>query len=80
VTKKQIGRKGFIQLTLPDHSPSGQELKQGWKLKAGANAEAMEGCCLLACFTWLASLLSYRTYIHQPGMALQQAEPSSIGY
>jgi hypothetical protein len=30
---------------------SGQELKQGWNLKA---VEAMEECCLLACFPWLA--------------------------
>jgi hypothetical protein len=30
---------------------SGQELKQGRNLEAGADAEAMEGCCLLAWFT-----------------------------
>ena len=34
----------------------GQELKQGRNLEAGADAEAMEGCCLLACFPWLAQL------------------------
>jgi hypothetical protein len=33
---------------------SGQELTQGRKLEAGADAEAMDGCCLLACFLWLA--------------------------
>jgi hypothetical protein len=27
------------------------ELKQGKNLETGANAEAMEGCCLLACFS-----------------------------
>jgi hypothetical protein len=58
MTKKQLGRKGFIQLTLStlllitkgcqdwNSSRSGQE--------AGADAEAMEGCSLLACFPWLA--------------------------
>jgi len=30
----------------------GQELKWGKNLEAGADAEAMEECCLLACFSW----------------------------
>ena len=34
---------------------SGQALKQGRNLKAGADAEDMEECCILACFTWLCS-------------------------
>jgi hypothetical protein len=56
MTKKQLGRKGFIQLTLSTlllitkgyrtETQAGQE--------AGAEAEAMEGCFLLACFPWLA--------------------------
>jgi hypothetical protein len=33
---------------------SGHELKQGWNLEARSDAEAMEGCFLLSCFTWLA--------------------------
>ena len=33
---------------------SGQELKQGENLEAEADAEAMEGCCLLSCIQWLA--------------------------
>jgi hypothetical protein len=33
---------------------SGQELKQGSNLEAGADAEAMENYCLLACSSWLA--------------------------
>jgi len=36
---------------------SGQERKQGRNMEAGAGAEAMEGCCLLACSTWLAQLV-----------------------
>jgi hypothetical protein len=30
------------------------EIKQDNNLYAGADAEAMEGCCLLACSSWLA--------------------------
>ena len=41
-------------LMLLHHSPSlkksGQELKEGSNLEAGADAEAMEEYCLLACF------------------------------
>jgi hypothetical protein len=35
---------------------SGQALKQGRNLEAGADAEAMEECCLLTCFPWLVQL------------------------
>jgi hypothetical protein len=31
----------------------GQKLNQGRNLKVGADAEAMKGCCLLACSQWL---------------------------
>jgi hypothetical protein len=51
-----LGRKGFIQLTLPHCCSSPKELTQGWNLEAGSDAEAMEGCSLLACFPWLAQL------------------------
>jgi hypothetical protein len=55
-----LGRKGFIQPTLPHHRSSSkklrQELKQDRSLEAGTDAEAMEGCCLLACSAWLAQL------------------------
>jgi hypothetical protein len=33
---------------------SGQELKQGWNLEAGAGTEVMERFCSLACFPCLA--------------------------
>jgi hypothetical protein len=57
--KSKLGRKEFIQLTLPHHCRShqrkpGQELTQGRNLEAGVDAEAIEGCCLLACFPSLA--------------------------
>jgi hypothetical protein len=60
MTKKQLGRKGFIQRTLSTlmlimlfitkEVRTGSEAGQ----EAGADAEAMEGCFLLACFPWLA--------------------------
>ena len=56
MTKKQLGRKGFIQLTLPYCCSSPKEVRTGTQAgqEAGADAEAMEGCFLLACFPWLA--------------------------
>jgi hypothetical protein len=58
MTKKQLGRKGFIQLTLPYYCSSPKEVRTGTQAgqKAGADAEAVEGCSLLACFPWLAQL------------------------
>jgi hypothetical protein len=58
MTMKQLGRKGFIRLTLPYCCSSLKEFRTGTQAgqKAGADAEAMEGCYLLACFLWLAQL------------------------
>ena len=54
--KSKLGRKGFIQLTLPHCSSSPKEVRTGTQAgqEEGADAEAMEGCSLLACFHWLA--------------------------
>jgi len=51
-----LGRKGFIQLTLPHCCSSPKEVRAGTQAgqEAGADAEAVEGCYLLACFPWLA--------------------------
>jgi hypothetical protein len=51
ITKKQLGRKWFIQLTFPHCCSSLKEVRTGTQAgqKAGADAEAMEGCSLLAC-------------------------------
>jgi hypothetical protein len=48
MTKKQLGRKGFIQLTLLHCCSSLKEVRTGTQTgqKAGADAEAMEGCSL----------------------------------
>jgi hypothetical protein len=58
MTKKHLGRKGFIQLTLPYCCSSPKEVRTGTQAgqEAGAEAEAMEGCSLLACFPWLTHL------------------------
>jgi hypothetical protein len=70
MTKKQVGEKRvysaytsillFITKEVRTGTQAGQE--------AGADAEAMEGCSLLACFPWLAqpALLYYRTQDYQP--------------
>jgi hypothetical protein len=54
--RSKLGRKGFIQLTFPHCCSSLKEVRTGTQAdqEAGAGAEAMEGCSLLACFSWLA--------------------------
>jgi hypothetical protein len=52
------------------HSPSLREARtgtQGRNLEAGADAEAMEGCCLLACSSWF----SQSAFIQNPGPSAQ---------
>jgi hypothetical protein len=70
MTKKQVGEERvysaynsillFITKEVRTGTQTGQEV--------GADAEAMEGCSLLACFPGLLSLLSYRTKITSPEM------------
>ena len=56
--RSKLGRKGFIQLTLPHCCSSPKEVRTGTQAgqEAEGDAEAMEGCSLLACFSWLAQL------------------------
>jgi hypothetical protein len=58
MTKNQVGGKGFIQLTLPHWCTLLKEVRTRTQAgqEAGADAEAMEGCYLLACFPWLAQI------------------------
>ena len=58
-TKSSLGRKGLISA----HSlqKGRQELRQ---------RPGREGCCLLACFSWLAQLLSSSTQAAHPGGAV----------
>jgi hypothetical protein len=54
--RSKLERKGFIRLTLPCCCSSPREVRTGTQAgqEAEADAEAMEGCSLLACFPWLA--------------------------
>jgi hypothetical protein len=55
--ESNVDSRGFISLALPPRSSQLKEVRtQGRILEAGADAEAMEVCCLLACFPWLAQL------------------------
>ena len=53
--RSKLGKKGFIQLTLQYWFIT-KEVRTGTQAgqEAGADAEAMEGCSLLACLPWLA--------------------------
>jgi hypothetical protein len=54
--RSKLRRKGFIQLTLPYCCSSPKDVRTGTQAgqEAGAESEAMEGCYLLSCFSWLA--------------------------
>jgi hypothetical protein len=70
MTKKQLGRKGFIQLTLPYCCSSPR--KSGLELKQVREQELMQRPWRVVHY-WLASpgllsLLSYRTKITNPEM------------
>jgi len=49
-----MGLFGSHLPTSPSLKKISTELKQGRNPEAGADAETMEGCCLLACSSWLA--------------------------
>jgi hypothetical protein len=54
--KKHLGRKGFIQLTLPHCCSLPKEVRTGTQTgqEAGADVETIDRCSLLACFPLLA--------------------------
>jgi hypothetical protein len=56
--RSKLGRKRFIQLTLPHCCSSPKEVRTRTQAgqEAEADAEAMKGCYLLPCFLWLAFL------------------------
>jgi hypothetical protein len=69
MTKKQTGEESLpFHIAVHHQRKSRLDGTQAGQ-EAGADAEAMEGCYLLACFPWLAQLLSYRTQGYHPGMA-----------
>jgi len=70
--QSKLRRKAFIWLTLPYYCSSSKEVRTGTHTgqepEAGADAEAMEGCCLLACSLWIAQ--PWLLFIdYQPRMA-----------
>jgi hypothetical protein len=68
--RNNLGRKGFICLKLSRHcSLSEEELKQGRKLEGGADAKAMEGCCLLTYSSWFAQ----PAFLWNPGPPAQDS-------
>jgi hypothetical protein len=70
MTKKQVGEERiYLAYTSTRLFITKGKLKltQGRNLEAGAVAEAMKGCCLLACFPWLAQL----AFLQNPGLPAQ---------
>jgi hypothetical protein len=59
--QKQLGRKGFIELTFPHHCSSQKEIRNSnnRNLEAGADEEAMEGAAYRLASHGLLSLLAY---------------------
>jgi hypothetical protein len=67
MTKKQVEEERIYSAYTSTLLFITKEVRTGTQAgqEAGADAEAMEGCYLLACFPWLAQL-SYRTQDYQP--------------
>ena len=79
--QSNVGREGFISLILPyiiaHHQKQwGQELKHGRYLEAGADAEAIEGCCFLACSPWLAQ----PAFLENPETPAPGMAPPTMGW
>jgi len=67
MTKKQVGRKGFIQLTLPHSCSSSKDMNSH---RAGTWRQELiqrpqRGAAYLIAFSGLLSLISYRTQDYQ---------------
>jgi hypothetical protein len=82
MTKKQLGRKGFIQLTLPQCCSSPR--KSGLELKQVREQELMQRPWRDVLY-WLASpgllsLLSYRTQDYQPRDGITHKGTSSLDH
>ena len=83
MSKSKLARKGIIDLILPHCSPSLTEARvahgQGKNLEVGADTEAMEGYCLLACSPWLAcSSDFYSTQTDQPRDSTTHTPPTLV--
>lgn len=63
ITRSNSGRKGFLQLTVPDHTPSPKQVRAGaWRQEL---QQDMEEHCLLVCSPWLArsGFLQHHDYL-----------------
>jgi hypothetical protein len=80
MTKKQLGRKGFIQLTLAYCCSSPKEVRTGTQAgqEAGADAEPWRDVPYWLTCSGLLSLLSYRTKTTSPEMAPPTREPPTL--
>jgi hypothetical protein len=82
MTKKHLGRKGFIQLTL--HVAIHHQRKSGLELKQVRKQELMQKPWRVALYwfasTGLLSLLSYRTQDYQPRDVTTHKGPSPLDY
>jgi hypothetical protein len=80
MTKKQLGRKGFIQLTLPHCCSSPRKL--GLELKQARKQELMQGPWrdVPYWFACLLSLLSYRTQDYQPRFGTTHKGPYPLDH
>jgi hypothetical protein len=76
MTKSKLGRKGFIQLTLPYCCSSPKEVGTGTQAGQEADAEAMEGYYFLACFPWLAQLACF---LIEPKTTRPEMVPPTMG-
>jgi hypothetical protein len=80
--KSNLGRKGLIQLTLPDHSPSLEEVKDRNSSRAGTQRQGQVQRPWRDAVYWLAShgllhLLSYRTQDYQTEDGTTHHDPGS---
>ena len=72
----------MIPITVHHQRMLGQELKQGRNPEAGADAEAMEGCCLLAC-SFLLTQPAFLWYSGAPAQGITHPQwdgPSTINH
>ena len=80
--KKQVGEERVYSAYTSTLLLITKEFRTGTQAgqEAGADAEAMEGCSLLAYSPWLAHLFSYRTQDYQPRDGITHNGPSCLDH
>jgi hypothetical protein len=74
MTKKQVGKERVYSASSLKEVRTGTQAGQ----KAGADAEAMQGCSLLACFPWLAQPALLEPKSTSPEIAPPTRGPPSL--